>query len=197
MFNFILPQFFIKVEKWKWNKEYRGFVSNLGNFKNEHKQLLPVKINQRGYCLIKTECGLKLAHRIVMLTWKPIPNAEELTVDHLNHNKRDNSVDNLEWVTKEENWKRAAEDYIGVVDAEKETIPTPVTPTVVPQSEIAHPIIKAGKRAFASYSEAAEWLIEEMKMDTNTVSTDKIIRKIKGAIQSESTYCNRKWRILL
>lgn len=33
MFNFILPQFFIKVEKWKWNKEYRVYVSNYGNFK--------------------------------------------------------------------------------------------------------------------------------------------------------------------
>ena len=195
MFNIILPKLCLKVEKWKWNKEYRVYVSNFGQFKNEHKQSLPIKIANNGYCMVSTASGLKLAHRVVMLTWVPIPNAEELTVDHLDHNKRNNAVDNLEWVTKEENWKRAAEDYVGVVDAEKET--TPATPAVVPQTEITHPIIKAGKRAFASYTEAAEWLIEEMKMDTNTVSTDKIIRKIKGAIQSESTYCNRKWRVLL
>ena len=47
-----------------------------------------------------------------MLTFRPIPNAEDLTVDHLNHNKRDNSLDNLEWVTKEENWDRANADLI-------------------------------------------------------------------------------------
>ena len=194
MLNFILPKLCLKVEKWKWNKEYRIYVSNFGQFKNEHKQPLPIKIANNGYCMVLTASGLKLAHRIVMLTWVPIPNAEELTVDHLDHNKRNNAVDNLEWVTKEENWKRAIEDYVGVVDAEKETTSAA---TAIPQTEIAHPIIKAGKRAFTSYGEAAEWLIEEMKMDTNTVSTDKIIRKIKGAIQSESTYCNRKWKILL
>ena len=194
MFNIILPKLCLKVEKWKWNKEYRVYVSNFGQFKNEHKQPLPIKIANNGYCMVPTEIGLKLAHRVVMLTWVPIPNAEELTVDHLDHNKRNNTLDNLEWVTKEENWKRAAEDFVGAVDAEKEIIP--VAPAV-PQTEITHPIIKTGKRAFASYGEAAEWLIEEMKMDTNTVSTDKIIRKIKGAIQSDQTYCGRKWKVIL
>lgn len=191
MLNFILPKLCLKVEKWKWNKEYRVYVSNFGQFKNEHKQPLPIKIASNGYCMVPTITGLKLAHRVVMLTWVPIPNAEELTVDHLDHNKRNNAVDNLEWVTKEENWKRAVEDFVHFIE-EKE----PKNP-IVPHNEILHPIIKTGKRAFSSYNEAAEWLIEEMKMDTNVVSTDKIIRKIKGAIQSEATYCNRKWKVLL
>ena len=192
MLNFILPKLCLKVEKWKWNKEYRVYVSNFGQFKNEHKQPLPIKIANNGYCMVPTAVGLKLAHRVVMLTWMPIPNAEELTVDHLDHNKRNNAVDNLEWVTKEENWKRAAEDFVNISTETKEN-----SKQEIEKIEITHPIIKAGKRAFSSYNEAAEWLIEEMKMDTNTVSTDKIIRKIKGAIQSETTYCNRKWKVLL
>lgn len=192
MFNIILPKLCLKVEKWKWNKEYRVYVSNFGQFKNEYKQSLPIKIANNGYCMVSTAAGLKLAHRVVMLTWVPIPNAEELTVDHLDHNKRNNAVDNLEWVTKEENWKRASEDFVHFIEEEEKP-----KNSIAPHNEILHPIIKAGKRAFSSYNEAAEWLIEEMKMDINTVSTDKIIRKIKGAIQSESTYCNRKWRVLL
>jgi hypothetical protein len=50
-----------------------------------------------------------------MLTWRPTPNAEHLTVDHLNHNKRDNSLENLEWVSQEENIRRAKADFIKVV----------------------------------------------------------------------------------
>jgi hypothetical protein len=46
-----------------------------------------------------------------MLTWKPIDNADEMTVDHLDHNKRNNMLRNLEWVTREENLKRAKEDF--------------------------------------------------------------------------------------
>ena len=191
MLNFILPKLCLKVEKWKWNKEYRVYVSNFGQFKNKHKQPLPIKIASNGYCMISTAAGLKLAHRVVMLTWVSIPNAEELTVDHLDHNKRNNALTNLEWVTREENRKRAAEDFVNIIKEEKPKNP------ITPHNEILHPIIKAGKKVFSSYNEAAEWLIEEMKMDTNTVSTDKIIRKIKGAIQNETVYCNRKWRVLL
>ena len=95
MFNFILPKMILKIERWKWNKEFRVYVSTLGNFKDEHKNNLPMLINNGGYLLVKTPYGIKLAHRLVMMTWVPIPNAEDLTVDHLNHNKRDNSIYNL------------------------------------------------------------------------------------------------------
>ena len=108
----IFPKLIFKVEKWKFNKDFGVYVSTLGNFKDRHKRNLPIKINQQGYCTIQTERGNVFAHRLVLFTWKPIPNAEQLTVDHLNHNKRDNSLTNLEWVTKEENYRRAVNDYI-------------------------------------------------------------------------------------
>ena len=178
LLNFILPQFFIKVERWKWNNEYRVYVSNLGNFKNEHKQRLPIKINSSGYCLIKTECGYKRAHRMVMLTWKPIPNAEELTVAHLDHNKRNNSIENLEWVTKEENELRAQKDFI--LDKKD---------NIVNKDNI---ILKARKRNFYSYEEAAEWLIINQGM--KNTSEEIIIRRIKNAIKNNKMYCGRKWK---
>lgn len=114
----LLPTISLKIERWKFNKDYGIYVSTLGNFKDRYKRPLPIKIEQNGYCKIKTEAPStpwKLAHRIVMLTWKPIPDAENLTVDHLNHNKRDNSLANLEWVTKEENLARAKRDQIKTI----------------------------------------------------------------------------------
>lgn len=112
MFKFIMPRFIFKVEKWKWNKEYRIYVSNMGHFMDEHKKIIPVKINQGGYVCIKTPYGVILGHRLVMKTWRPTSNMEQLTVDHLDHNKRNNSIDNLEWVTQKENIRRAQADYI-------------------------------------------------------------------------------------
>lgn len=47
-----------------------------------------------------------------METWRPISNFEEMTVDHLDHNKRNNDIRNLEWVTEKENHERAANDRL-------------------------------------------------------------------------------------
>lgn len=114
----MLPTISLRIERWKFNKDYGIYVSTLGNFKDRHKRRLPIKINNQGYCMVKTEvpkAPWKYTHRMVMLTWKPIPDAENLTVDHLNHNKRDNSVNNLEWVTKKENLARASKDKIRTI----------------------------------------------------------------------------------
>lgn len=142
MFKIILPKIVFKVERWKWNKEYRVYVSNQGHFKNEYKQNLPIKINGNGYVSIKTHCGYKIAHRLVMLTWAPIPNAEEMTVDHLDHNKRNNAVSNLEWVTFEENFCRATKDLIGATSERS---------------------ITNGIETFESYIDAAQWIKKRHK----------------------------------
>ena len=112
MFKFIFPTFNFNIERWKWNKEYRIYVSNMGHFRDEHKRLIQMKIAKGGYVKVKTAAGFKSAHRLVMLTWRPIPNAEDLTVDHLDHNKRNNSVANLEWVSEVENQRRAEKDFV-------------------------------------------------------------------------------------
>lgn len=106
----IFPTLVFKMEKWKFNHEYGVYVSTLGHFKDRCKRNLPIKINHNGYCCVLTEKGMITAHRLVLLTWRPIPNREKMTVDHLNHNKRDNSLCNLEWVSEEENLRRAAID---------------------------------------------------------------------------------------
>jgi hypothetical protein len=84
----------------------------MGHFMDEHKKIIPVKINQNGYVLIKTGYGYETGHRLVMKTWRPTTAMDKLTVDHLDHNKRNNSVENLEWVTRAENMRRARADYI-------------------------------------------------------------------------------------
>ena len=148
MFHFILPKFIFNIERWKWNNEYRVYVSNMGYFKDEHKNSLPFLISDGGYILIKTSYDFKRAHRLVMLTWAPIPNAESLTVDHLDHNKRNNALSNLEWVTDEENQRRADRDFIKKYQEED-------------NKEI---FCIEENRVFKSRNDVVEWLINFMTL---------------------------------
>ena len=111
--NFILPTITINIERWKWNRKYRVFVSNRGRVKNFDGKLLKTKTTSTGYLAVRVETKKAIfIHRLVMETWRPISNSEEMTVDHLAHNKRNNDIRNLEWVTEKENHERAANDQL-------------------------------------------------------------------------------------
>lgn len=186
--KFILPRFLINIERWKWNSEYRVYVSNTGRFKDEYKKELPIKISNIGYTMIKTYTGIKLAHRLVMITWRPTRDMENLTVDHLDSNKRNNVLSNLEWVTKEENQRRAIATLV-----KKE-------PTTNKQKE-AHPDYKLvfnakQKVKFNTYEEAAIWLIKNRicKNDRENVKIENIINRIRNAVNNQKSYYTYKWK---
>lgn len=108
--RFILPRFFINCERWKWNNDLRIFVSTFGHVKDEHKKNVAPKINDNGYFVVRVKGKWISIHRLVLLTWRPIPNdGEPMTVDHLDSNRRNNRLDNLEWVSPGENLRRANE----------------------------------------------------------------------------------------
>ena len=107
----ILPKIHFEFEHWKWNNNYNMYVSNLGNLKNAFGEVIEPKVGENGYMVISDYYGKWIGiHRLVMKTFKPISNEDTMTVDHLDHNKRNNKLSNLEWVTREENLKRANND---------------------------------------------------------------------------------------
>ena len=127
----IFPRLHIELERWKWNDTYGIWVSTFGNFKTDKKKDMKVRTNESGYLGVKSYKTGKfiLAHRLVMLTWRPIANIDSMTVDHLDHNKRNNRLSNLEWVTYEENQRRAAEDSINGNKPKKQTNKIKFVPT--------------------------------------------------------------------
>ena len=103
----MMPTISFNIERWKWSEEYRVYVSTEGRLRKKDGTDIRLKIDKHGYMIYHN----KAVHRIVMKTWKPCENMDNLTVDHLDHNKRKNSLSNLEWVSEEENRRRAKEDF--------------------------------------------------------------------------------------
>jgi hypothetical protein len=115
----MFPTIKLNIERWKYNPTFELYVSNMGHIRNKSKADIAPKIMENGYVVVYVYGSINcymLLHRVVMLTWKPTPEAEKLTVDHLDHNKRNNALSNLEWVTKEENERRADADYVGNIE---------------------------------------------------------------------------------
>ena len=79
------------------------WVSNLGRFKNSSGIILVnSKLSPSGYNVVGIDSSVYRLHRIVALTFIENPENKE-QVNHIDGNKTNNAVSNLEWVTNQEN----------------------------------------------------------------------------------------------
>lgn len=107
-------------EEWRditvWDIAPYYMISNFGRIyskKNDH--LLKIKLSPYGYAsnnlymINSNKPKTFFRHRLLMMTFKPIENPELFHVNHIDGNKLNNYIGNLEWCTCQENLQHARE----------------------------------------------------------------------------------------
>lgn len=98
------------VEHWKVIPGVENYeASTLGRIRNKKTQQIRMTHINNGY----EKCRMRIngkskdmkVHRLIAFTWIPNPDSK-LQVDHVDENKLNNCIDNLEWVSPSENMKR-------------------------------------------------------------------------------------------
>lgn len=112
-------------------KEIPGFknytISKDGDVFSVKRRMFVAQPLRKGYKTVtitndKNKPITTSVHRLLMITYKPIENPEQMQVDHIDCDKLNNNLDNLEWVTKKENTHRAIknglykEDRVAISD---------------------------------------------------------------------------------
>ena len=105
-------------ERWKKVPELENVkVSNLGNVKINGKAVRP-KVSDKGYFVVECEDRYYFVHRLVAKAFLKHNLEKYDTIDHIDQNKRNNALSNLEIVPQEENQRRAIENRLNLPIAE-------------------------------------------------------------------------------
>ena len=105
-------------ERWKKVPELENVkVSNLGNVKINGRTVRP-KVSDKGYFVVEYEDKYYFVHRLVAKAFLKHNLEKYDTIDHIDQNKRNNALSNLEIVPQEENQRRAKENRLRLPIAE-------------------------------------------------------------------------------
>ena len=106
----IQKDYFIDKEGNVYSKRKFNLLTKLKQYKTGHKGYVKVRINKKDY----------FVHRLVAIAYLNNPQKKD-TVNHIDGDKSNNHLKNLEWCTKSENCKHAYDTglhkpYIGIKD---------------------------------------------------------------------------------
>ena len=81
------------------------------------KKYMKTSIDKDGYSTISLKNDRNSyshfgIHRLLMIAYCPIDNMEQMQVNHIDGNKQNNNLSNLEWVTCEENLLHARVNHL-------------------------------------------------------------------------------------
>ena len=104
------------MEEWRSIKDYEGYyeVSNKGRVRSKYRILKP-QLQANGYYSVRLSKNnivqMKRVHRLVAETFIANP-CNRNQVNHIDGNKLNNNVENLEWVTPSENTQHSYDNNL-------------------------------------------------------------------------------------
>jgi len=171
------------MEKWKKVEHLDKYlISNKGRLKNEKTgRILKTKVNKRGYLCNTISVNGKIMvvkiHRLIAISF--IPNPEnKITVNHIDGNKTNNNINNLEWATYSENNLHAY--LIGIK-----------TPHWLNKFGENHPKSRSVARITKDYKESKSYKSITEAAKQNNVSIGNISRVLSGDRKTAGGYL---WR---
>lgn len=117
-------------EIWKDIEGFNGYqVSNLGNIKSIKRPNYPIIMKQqtnKGYKMVHITANdgtrkLCQVHRLVLKTFCPCENMDLLEVNHIDEDKTNNCLENLEWISHQDNVNYGT-GHIRAIEPQKDQI---------------------------------------------------------------------------
>lgn len=168
----------IKSLDFKYEINENGIIRNI-----KSKKILKQRINQKGYYIIgyndkkRGHCVPKEIHRLVAEAF--LKDFEFLpVVNHIDGNKLNNNVDNLEMCTYSQNSKHAYDSGL-----------TPKPPMSKPKKIILKNLTK--NISFETYKDAYRWCLENTECNCNYKTFVGEIRKTCKGLKQHTYNC--KW----
>jgi hypothetical protein len=102
----------LNYENFEWflipNTKKKYYINRDGLIIDEHFKIMKISETKNGYFFVSLDGKKIMYHRAIAFVFIPNPNNKP-EINHKDGNKSNNSIDNLEWVTRSENVKHSFE----------------------------------------------------------------------------------------